>query len=214
MCAVALKRRISQSSIAAVSGAKLAPFPGFITPCDAQHGLFCWTRCVGQGDERLHRGWLHEDGTRAPADRADDRGPAAGGAGGIDASASAMTARNTVHYDLRFGRRRGRQQFRGVPPLHRGENAHAPLRLRAHREHGPCAVSGCRALQYRLRAGRHGREGGGRERPNSKAGKKNQRATASTDIARRTPGHRRTHRSAITATMPAPQKMDLQRKAA
>ena len=44
--------------------------------------------------------------------------------------------------------------------------------------------------------------------------KKNQRATASTDIARRTPGHRRTHRSAITATMPALQKMDLQRKAA
>jgi hypothetical protein len=41
-----------------------------------------------------------------------------------------------------------------------------------------------------------------------------QRATASTDIARRTPGHRRTHRSAITATMPALQKMDLQRKAA
>jgi tripartite-type tricarboxylate transporter receptor subunit TctC len=23
---------------------------------EAQHGLFCWTRCVGQGDERLHRG--------------------------------------------------------------------------------------------------------------------------------------------------------------
>jgi hypothetical protein len=44
--------------------------------------------------------------------------------------------------------------------------------------------------------------------------KKNQRATASTDIARRTPGHHRTHRSAITATMPALQKMDLQRKAA
>jgi hypothetical protein len=49
---------------------------------------------------------------------------------------------------------------------------------------------------------------------NSKAGKKNQRATASTDIARRTSGHRRTHRSATTATMPALQKMDLQRKAA
>src|SRR5713101_3953514 len=28
------------------------------TPNDreAQHGLFCWTGCVGQGDERLHRG--------------------------------------------------------------------------------------------------------------------------------------------------------------
>src|SRR3989442_14004809 len=22
---------------------------------EAQHGLFCWTRCVGQGNERLHR---------------------------------------------------------------------------------------------------------------------------------------------------------------
>src|SRR4030095_4365162 len=21
---------------------------------EAQHGLFCWTRCIGQGDERLH----------------------------------------------------------------------------------------------------------------------------------------------------------------
>jgi hypothetical protein len=42
--------------------------------------------------------------------------------------------------------------------------------------------------------------------------KKNQRATASTDIARRTPGHRRTHRSAITATMPALQKIEKQRE--
>jgi hypothetical protein len=49
---------------------------------------------------------------------------------------------------------------------------------------------------------------------NSKAGKMNQRATASIDIARRTPGHRQPHRSATTATMPALQKMDLQRKAA
>jgi SRSO17 transposase len=44
--------------------------------------------------------------------------------------------------------------------------------------------------------------------------KKNRRAPASTDIAHRTPDHRRTHRSATTATMPALQKMDLQRKAA
>ena len=48
--------------------------------------------------------------------------------------------------------------------------------------------------------------------------KKNQRASASTDTARRTPGHRRTHRSTTTAittaTMPTLQKMDLQRKAA
>src|SRR5262245_20486328 len=44
--------------------------------------------------------------------------------------------------------------------------------------------------------------------------KKNQRATASTDIAGRTPSHRRTHRSATTATMPTLQKMDLQQAAA
>jgi len=25
---------------------------------EAQHGLFCWTRCVGQGNERLHCGQL------------------------------------------------------------------------------------------------------------------------------------------------------------
>src|SRR5262249_57132593 len=42
--------------------------------------------------------------------------------------------------------------------------------------------------------------------------KKNQRATASTNIARRAPRHRRTHRPATTATMPALQKMDLQGK--
>jgi SRSO17 transposase len=44
--------------------------------------------------------------------------------------------------------------------------------------------------------------------------KKNQRATASTDIARRTPSHRQTPRSATTATMPALQKTDLQQAAA
>jgi SRSO17 transposase len=44
--------------------------------------------------------------------------------------------------------------------------------------------------------------------------KKNQRATAATDIARRTSGHRRTHRSATNATMPTLQKMDLQQAAA
>ena len=44
--------------------------------------------------------------------------------------------------------------------------------------------------------------------------KKNQRAAAATDIARRAPGHPRTHRSTTTAAMPALQKMDLQRKAA
>ena len=44
--------------------------------------------------------------------------------------------------------------------------------------------------------------------------KKNQRAAAATDIARRAPGYPRTYRSAATATMPALPKMDLQRAAA
>src|SRR5262252_4239949 len=69
-----------------------------------------------------------------------------------------------MHDDLRFGGRRRRQQFRRVPALRRRANAHTSLCLRAHREYGPRTVSGGRALQYRLRAGRHRREGGGRER--------------------------------------------------
>jgi SRSO17 transposase len=44
--------------------------------------------------------------------------------------------------------------------------------------------------------------------------KKNQRAAASTDIARGAPSHRRIGNSATTAAMPILQKMDLQRKAA
>jgi hypothetical protein len=44
--------------------------------------------------------------------------------------------------------------------------------------------------------------------------KKNQRAAAATDIARRAPGHPRTHRSTTATAMPALQKIDLQRKAA
>src|ERR1700745_2653228 len=44
--------------------------------------------------------------------------------------------------------------------------------------------------------------------------KKNQRAAAATDIARRAPGHPRTHRSTTATAMPTLQKMDLQRKAA
>ena len=39
-------------------------------------------------------------------------------------------------------------------------------------------------------------------------------AAAATDIARRAPGHPRTHRSTTATAMPALQKMDLQRKAA
>jgi bifunctional non-homologous end joining protein LigD len=34
MCAVALKRRNNRVSVAAIPGAKRAPYPGFITPCD------------------------------------------------------------------------------------------------------------------------------------------------------------------------------------
>jgi SRSO17 transposase len=44
--------------------------------------------------------------------------------------------------------------------------------------------------------------------------KNNQRAAASTDTARRSPSHPRTHRSAATATMPALSEMDLQPAAA
>jgi SRSO17 transposase len=44
--------------------------------------------------------------------------------------------------------------------------------------------------------------------------KKNQRAAASTDTARRAPSHPRTHRSATTATMPALPQMDLQQATA
>jgi len=44
--------------------------------------------------------------------------------------------------------------------------------------------------------------------------KKNQRAAAATDLARRAPSHPRTDRSAATATVPALQKMDLQRATA
>jgi SRSO17 transposase len=44
--------------------------------------------------------------------------------------------------------------------------------------------------------------------------KKNQRATTSTDLARRAPGHPQPLRSATTATMPALQKMDLQQATA
>jgi hypothetical protein len=44
--------------------------------------------------------------------------------------------------------------------------------------------------------------------------KKNQRAAASTNFARRTPRHPRTLRSTTAAAMPALSKMDLQRAAA
>src|SRR5919109_3710093 len=58
MCAVALKRRINPAPIAAVPGAKRAPFPRFITPCDP-------TLRDRAPDSP---GWLHEikiDGYRA-----------------------------------------------------------------------------------------------------------------------------------------------------
>jgi hypothetical protein len=49
---------------------------------------------------------------------------------------------------------------------------------------------------------------------NSKGEKRNQRATAPADFARRAPRHPRTHRSTTTAAMSALPKMDLQRAAA
>jgi hypothetical protein len=49
---------------------------------------------------------------------------------------------------------------------------------------------------------------------NSKAEKRNQRAAAPADFARRAPRHPRTHRSTTTAAMSALPKMDLQRAAA
>jgi bifunctional non-homologous end joining protein LigD len=58
MCAVALKRRNNRAPIAAVPGAKRAPFPGFITPCDP----------TLRGRAPDGPGWLHEiktDGYRA-----------------------------------------------------------------------------------------------------------------------------------------------------
>jgi SRSO17 transposase len=48
----------------------------------------------------------------------------------------------------------------------------------------------------------------------ARRGKKNPRPAASTDIARNTPSHHRTHRPVSTRKMPALQKIDLQRKAA
>jgi hypothetical protein len=48
----------------------------------------------------------------------------------------------------------------------------------------------------------------------SKTGKKNQRAPASANFARRAPHHSRSFRSTTAATMPALSKMDLQRAAA
>jgi ATP-dependent DNA ligase len=58
MCAVALKRRTNRAPIAAVLGAKRAPFPGFIEPCDPT--------LHDRAPDRP--GWLHEikiDGYRA-----------------------------------------------------------------------------------------------------------------------------------------------------
>jgi len=48
----------------------------------------------------------------------------------------------------------------------------------------------------------------------ARRGKKNPRPAASTDIARNTPSHHRTHRPVTARKMSALQKMDLQRKAA
>src|SRR5512133_1259954 len=58
MCAVALKRRISRPSLSRIPGAKRAPAPGFITPCDP----------TLRDRAPDGPGWLHEikiDGYRA-----------------------------------------------------------------------------------------------------------------------------------------------------
>ena len=81
-----------------------------------------------------------------------------------DRHSGGRTGRASVHHHLRVGGRCRRQQFRGVPPLHRGADPHAALCLRAHRQYRAHAVPGRRALQHRLRAGRCLRQGGRRER--------------------------------------------------
>ena len=58
MCAVALKRRTNRAVVAAVFGAKRAPFPAFIDPCDP----------ILRNRAPDGSGWLHEikiDGYRA-----------------------------------------------------------------------------------------------------------------------------------------------------
>ncbi len=55
-----------------------------------------------------------------------------------------------MHDHLRVGRRRRRQQFRGLPPARRGAVAHAALRLRAYRQYRACRLPGAGALQHRL----------------------------------------------------------------
>jgi dihydroorotase len=55
-----------------------------------------------------------------------------------------------MHHHLRVGRRRGGQQFRCLPPLRRGADAHTPLRFRAHRQYRTGGFPGSRALQHQL----------------------------------------------------------------
>jgi bifunctional non-homologous end joining protein LigD len=58
MCAVALKRRVNRAPVGALPGARRAPFPKFIAPCDPT-----LRERAPDGP-----GWLHEikiDGYRA-----------------------------------------------------------------------------------------------------------------------------------------------------
>ena len=65
------------------------------------------------------------------------------------------------HDDRRVGRRRGREQLCRLSALHRRLDAHAPLCVCAHCQHGPGGISRRRALQHRLRPNRACRADGG-----------------------------------------------------
>jgi hypothetical protein len=54
----------------------------------------------------------------------------------------------SVHNDLRIGRRCRSQQFRGVPPFHRGRDAHSPLCLHTYCPYWARALPGSRAHQH------------------------------------------------------------------
>ena len=71
--------------------------------------------------------------------------------------------RSSVHDDLRVGRRCRGQQFRRVPPLHRGADAHPPLRLHTHCQYRARVIPGRRAHQHRHRRRGRGSESHRRE---------------------------------------------------
>ena len=57
----------------------------------------------------------------------------------------------SVHDDLRIGWRCRGQQFRSVPPLHSGADAHPPLRLHTYRQYRARVIPGRGAHQHRHR---------------------------------------------------------------